>query len=240
MKKLILAASLIAASFNAFSQEYKPVAGDVTAEIGLLGGISFTDVELPSNSFGTPNMKFRYFLADQMAVRVGFNYTSTSEKNKIYEVAPGTGEGSAVIKNSIFALNLGLEKHLAGTERLSTYVGGDLTLQINGASEKGENTNNGTTFTNGDSYKLKGFNNSGDNGGFGLGLRGVVGAEYYFVEKVYLGAEFGWGFTTFSEAKTKSETTTGGTSTTVETKSTGGDFSILPTMTAGVRLGFRF
>jgi hypothetical protein len=252
MKKIVIAVSMLAAALVANAQEpavqpatrlYKPVAGNVLAEIGLFatpGGITGGVTSQSQSAFGTPQLKFRYFLQDQIALRVGFNYTQNTETTKFYEANPGSGDGFAKDKSSLFGLNLGIEKHLTGTGRLSTYVGGDLSFILTGASAKWENTANGTTFTDGASRKIKGGNAAGDRGSFGFGLRAVGGADYYFVEKVYLGAEFGWGFIASKEGKLKDEQTLGGVTTTTETKSGGGEFNIAPSLTAGLRLGFIF
>ncbi|MCU0416505.1 MAG: hypothetical protein MUE33_04890 [Cytophagaceae bacterium] len=239
MKKLVVAASMLAASFGAFAQDYKPVAGNVTAELGLVGAIGNTSLTLPNSGFaGTPNLRFRYFLQDKMAVRLGFNYSKFTETNKFYG-ASSSDEGTQKINSSVFGLNLGIEKHLAGTNRLSTYAGADLLLRFAGASEKWEKYD-GTGFNNDYERTLKGANSNGDNGSFGFGLRAVAGAEYYFVEKVYLGGEFGWGFTAIKNGKTSDEVTTAGTTTTTETESNGGTFNLNPALSAGIRLGFRF
>lgn len=258
MKKIITIASLLAFTLAANAQQettvtttttvpvtraYKPVAGDVLAEIGFItGGIAVNPTELSENSFGSPQLKFRYFLQDQIALRVGFNYTQSTETTKIYEANPGSGDGFAKDKSSLFALNLGIEKHLTGTGRLSTYVGGDLSFQAIGASSKWENTADGTNYADGAAYKAKGVNGAGDRGSFGFGLRAVTGADYYFVEKVYLGAELGWGFIATKEGKSKEEFTPagGGATTTVDEKSGGGEFNLAPSLTAGLRLGFIF
>lgn len=258
MKKVILAASMLALCMAVNAQDtgvtttttttttdpvvpttslYKPVQGDVLAEIGLFGG---DIVNLPASTFGTPQLKFRYFLQDRWALRVGFNLTQQSSTTKFYEASPGTADGYARTMNSLFGVNAGIEKHFAGTGRLSTYVGADASIQFTGAASKWENTTDGTTYTAGASRKVTGTNANGDRS-FGTGLRVVTGADYYFVEKVYLGAEFGWGFMAVANGKTKSETTLPGAPTvTVETKSTGSEFNLMPSLTAGVRIGYRF
>jgi len=238
MKKLLISASLVIASLAASAQDYKPVASDVTAELGLTGGLFNSDLNLnPLNQ-----LRFRYFLADQMALRVGFNYSNNSNKQLVYEATPGSGEGSRVYKSSDFVFNVGVEKHLVGTDRLSTYVGADLLFVTSGASEKRENYTGGGAYGAGFNSTYKGYNTNGDNGSFGYGFRLIAGADYYFVEKVYLGGEFGWGFVASKNAKRSLETTpgTGGTTTTTETGSSGGSFNLSPQVTAGVRLGFRF
>lgn len=262
MKKIIIAASMLFAAMAANAQEpmtttttttsvvpgarmYKPVAGDVLAELGfLVGGIGANPTSLSPSPFSSPTnvipqLKFRYFLQDQLALRVGFNFTQQGNTTKYYEVTPGSGVGSVKTANSVFALNLGAEKHFTGTGRLSTYVGGDISFQKIGVSEKWENSD-GTGFVNGASRTYKGTNAAGDNGSTGFGLRAVAGADYYFVDKVYLGAEFGWGFIASKNGKAKIEDTAGGVTTTTETKTSGGAFNLAPSLTAGLRLGFRF
>ncbi|WP_018341437.1 hypothetical protein [Cytophaga aurantiaca] len=251
MKKIIIAVSLLAATFVANAQEpvvatvpvaptakmYKPVAGNVLAELGLFGATGF--VNLPTSTFGTPQIKVRYFLQDQIALRVGFNLSQNVSTNRFYE-AGGSGKGFAKDVSALFGLNAGIEKHFSGTGRLSTYVGADASYQRISAATKWENTADGTTFSDGDTRKTRGFNDAGVNASSGFGLRAFAGADYYFVEKVYLGAEFGWGFTAMRDTKTKEETTVGGVSTTVETKSGGGVYTLAPSLTAGVRIGFIF
>jgi len=259
MKKIFIAVSMLVATMTANAQEpmtttttttaptgkqYKPVSGDLLAEIGLFagaGGITGGVTSLSQSPFNaqTPMLKFRYFLQDQIAVRLGFNYTQNSNTTKINDPL---GTGSVKQMNSVFGLNVGLEKHFTGTGRLSTYAGGDLLFQTVGVSEKRDNTTNGTTFTNGASSTYKGTNAAGTaNGSMGFGVRAVVGADYYFVDKVYLGAEFGWGFIASKNSKTTSDITpAGGPTVSTTNSSTGGSFNLAPTLTAGLRLGFRF
>jgi len=256
MKKVIVAVSLLALSLGASAQDagvvvlpvetakvYKPSQGDVLAEIGfLVAGIGNNPTSLQESPFGAgigaSQLKFRYFLQDQIALRVGFGLTQTANTNRYYE-NPGSGKGFERDVYSRFGLNAGVEKHFTGTGRLSTYLGADVLLQKISASTKWENSD-GNGYVDGQTRKTRGFNAAGDNASFGFGLRAVAGADYYFVEKVYLGAEFGWGFIASKEGKTKDENTVGGVSNTVETKSTGGNFELAPNITAGLRLGFIF
>lgn len=258
MKRVILTVSaLMAALVSANAQDapvvatdYKPNAGDVVVELGLTGGILNTNSTLNPGAVGAPTtnplLKVRYFLGQDLAVRVGFALNSNSTTNKAYQVdnngAQTSTFGTEKLKSSYFGLNLGLEKHFAGTERLSTYIGGDLLLGFAGASQTNENFLNNAYDAD---YKLsvKGTNGTA-NSGFGFGLRAVTGADYYFVKKVYLGAELGFGFTTFKNGKVKTEETrrvlNSVTTTTTETKSDGGSFQLAPSVVAGVRIGYIF
>jgi len=245
MKKLNFAALLIMLCFGVSAQNYKPVAGDVTAEVGLSGGLLNSTLSLAPSAFTTkagtpvPTLRFRYFLHDNLAIRVGANFTSSSTTTKFYQAAPGSGEGSDQLVNTLFGINLGLEKHFAGSDRLSTYAGGDILFQTTGASEKWTNSANGTSYTNGASQTVTGTNANGNNT-LGFGLRAITGADYYFVEKVYIGGEFGFGFIAASNGSTKTVFTNAGTTTTTTAKSTGSSFNVAPNMTAGIRIGYRF
>ena len=55
-------------------------------------------------------------------------------------------------------------------------------------------------------------------GGFGMGLRAFIGAEYFLLPKISLGGEFGWGIGFKTGGKTVTETETTGTSSGNTTK----------------------
>jgi|SRR6478609_5738435 len=239
MKKLLISASLVLATLAASAQDYKPLKGAATAEFGVTGGISNTALTLNN---GGGQLRFRYFLADQLAARVGFNITSSSTKSMVYEAGNTGNEGSRVSKTSGITFNLGVEKHFTGSDRLSTYLGADLLIVKNGASGKDENYNGGV-YSKDYNVTYKGRNPAGTaTSSFGWGLRLVGGADYYFIENVYLGGEFGWGFTSTKNGKTSVATTpgTGAPTTTVENKSTGSAFTLTPQIITGIRLGFKF
>ncbi|HTF80792.1 MAG TPA: hypothetical protein VL947_03670 [Cytophagales bacterium] len=259
MKKLILSSAVLAAFLSANAQEalttptvgYKPAAGNAVIELGLSGGLlnTATSLNSPGNGAFPGMVKLRYFLADDLALRASFNFSAYSTTNKAYELDDDGKEtetvGTQKIRNSFYGVNLGVEKHFTGTERLSTYIGGDLSLGVASASLKEEKYNGGA-YNEDYSRTIKGANGpGGDNGGFGWGLRAVTGADYYFVKKVYLGAEAGWGFFSFRNSGVKTTTTTpdgtGGTDTvTSETKSDGGAFTLTPQVVASVRIGYIF
>ncbi|HEX8546718.1 MAG TPA: hypothetical protein VF691_07120, partial [Cytophagaceae bacterium] len=117
MKKFIFAASLLATTFfSAKAQDasttttttstdgYKPVAGDVTAEFALSGGTGFIpDLNLSdqpaNNSAGgvAPALRFRYFLADDLALRVGLNIRSSRLTEKFRDNSTTTPAPSTPI-----------------------------------------------------------------------------------------------------------------------------------------------
>ncbi|MFQ3576613.1 MAG: hypothetical protein SNJ77_09275 [Cytophagales bacterium] len=241
MKKLIFGA--IALSVFAVNAQIKndrgtftkPEAGEVIVEINATpnvtgGGVfSLNDPFLNNLSDGlntggldqgqgfdavngkyiAPLLKFRYFQSENFAFRAQFNFVTANN------TVNNDGKKNTVGRTG-FALAVGFEKHKSGAERLSTYYGADLLLGLASARSKTED------FT---------FSQSG----FGFGLRGVAGFDYYFIPKVYLGAELGYGlgFNNFGVIKRKG---TGQENDKV--KESG--FALAPFINPNLRIGFRF
>lgn len=229
---------------------YKPVKGTITGEFGLSGGLLNTNLDLNNN---TGLLRFRYFLKDNLAVRLGFGVSKKSDTKNLYAPVglPISGlQGSYVTTNSGLAINLGIEKHFQGSDRLSTYAGADLLIFSNGASEKRENSNSGgTAFQQGFSGNLEGVN-SISAASSGLGLRLLAGAEYYIVKNVYIGGEFAFGFQSLSKKDVTGISTTSivnasyvitsSTSTPIDIKSPGKSSEISASVITGIRIGFQF
>jgi len=242
MKKIFIAVSFLAASFAVNAQEYRPVAGDITAEAGLTGGILNSNVTLNSGS----TLKFRYFLQDKLAARLGVNIASNSLKENVSN-GSATNPQYGTIKGSYSSLifNLGVEKHFSGTDRLATYAGADLLLSFTGAKETGTDVNAGGAYAQGSSYKVTGATSNSSIAapatvGTGVGLRVVFGAEYYFVEKAFIGTELGWGFLASSVKDVKFENNPAGGPNTTTTAKGNSTFNLNPAVVAAIRIGWRF
>jgi outer membrane protein W len=229
MKKVLLTAAAVMTFGLMSAQEettsaYKPVKGTIATEVALIGGLNNADFNLNSGA-----LKFRYFLKDDMALRLGLGLNS----NKIEDVDnsnPANIE-TEIRKNSSTLLNLGIEKHFAGSERLSTYAGADLLIGFNGASY--EYTENGYSYEE-DASTNNGLNTI--NASTSFGLRVLTGADYYITKKVFLGVEAGLNFMS-EKAKDNTITETGNPTVTVAGGKSGG-FST--SVVGGVRIGFQF
>jgi outer membrane protein W len=260
MKKIILsltvaAATLLATEVSAQIKNdkgtfTKPVAGNLLIELqvspNVIGGGSFNlndpflqnlsngldttgIIALPNaagsgQSFGdlktnvSPMLKGRYFLSDNSAIRVKLGFITASRTAKGENGAGDATKGK--ISRNGFALALGYEKHFSGAERLSTYAGADLLIGLAGAKAS---FNDGT-----DTYSSK-------QSAFGFGLRAVTGFDYYFIPKVYLGAELGLGisYDTYGVIKNSGPGQTNG----VDKSS---DFALTPFIVPAFRLGYNF
>lgn len=226
MKKVLLTAAAVMTFGLMSAQEettsaYKPVKGTIATEVALIGGLNNADFNLNSGA-----LKFRYFLKDDMALRLGLGLNSNKTED-VNNANPANIE-TEIRKNSNTLLNLGIEKHFAGSERLSTYAGADLLIGFNGASY--EYTENGY------SYEEDATDLNGNNASTSFGVRVLTGADYYITKKVFLGVEAGLNFMS-EKAKDNTITETGNpTVTTTGGKSGGFTTSVV----GGVRIGFQF
>lgn len=215
MKKLILSAFAVLFTLSiANAQALKPQQGSVTADFGLFQkGILNSSVEL-NNGF----LKGRYFLKDDLALRGAFKLSSSSETDT--HIKNLTTKRS----KSEFNLAVGLEKHFAGTDRLSPYVGFD--LGIGSISAK-------TSRSYTDSSK-----NTVDKSAPIFGINGnlLFGADYYVAQHLYLGVEAGLSLSNYSEGKS-SHSSDGKTD---YSEKQGSKLNLDTDLFAGFKLGFVF
>ncbi len=212
----------------------KPTGGTVTAEVGLQGAINNITVLPP-----VEGARFRYFLGDNLAVRLGLNLNSQSRTNRDYENPDGTG-GVGEEKHSFFLFGFrpGAEYHFAGGEKLSTFAGTYFILDITSAKTTRTNYVNNVGYTPNFNQTVDGQSSIGNKGTtFGLGL--YSGFDWYFIQKVYLGVEWGINFATISEGDVTITTSAGGN--TMVTKTAGNRLGFISIFSVGVlRLGYQF
>jgi outer membrane protein W len=218
MKKAFLLLSLVAGTFAASAHGnqhedftfFKPSKGDVTTEAGLVGGILNSDLKLNNNA---GMLRGRYFVKNNLAIRAGLNLSIDNEKLNFN--GPNGATGTISTTATTFAINAGIEKHFRGTARLSPYVGGDIIYGLTSNTINEDNARGG-------SYEAN-YTNKTTNTDVSLGIRGVVGADYYIAPKLYLGGEVGLGLNQTWLANEK-----------------GSNFNFGPSIVTGVRIGFVF
>ena len=163
MKKLLILVSAVALSGTMFAQK----AGSDNP-YSLEGAMN---VSKEGVSWAAPNLRMRYFIQDNLALRLTLGrdaVSSTStETSTVYDSTGNatTTTSEVTTKNSIMNLGLAAEYHLAGTDRMSPYftagfnVGNDTRTEIST---------------------------------FGLNLG--AGIDYYVAENIYLGLELGFNY----------------------------------------------
>ena len=232
MRKVVLSIAVVSmalftaqAQDEAASSDWKPASGDVAIE---------TVVQSPFAS-GSPfslisgGLKVRYWLNDDMALRVGLNFTGNTNITNYKDSALvyGTGsvtdgnknavvEGSETVSSSAFTMSIGAEKHFDGSDRLDTYLGGDITFGFgSNTTDRVNYDGNTNTHANGytsDTRAEYTYNSAQSNSSFGFKL--VAGADYYVFKNVYVGIELGWAMnsTSYDTKKTSGKGFTQGTS----------------------------
>ncbi len=215
----ILTFGFINAQTTQSSSDYKPSKGTVTTEVGLSGGLN-------NANFNLNNLKFRYFLKDNIGLRMGLGLQNETDES--INNANTSNTITTTEKNSRFQINLGVEKHFAGSNRLSTFAGADLVLSF-------ANQSNEVIQQNGNFIK----NSGGGNAGNAFGIQLLTGADYYIAKKVYLGVEAGLSILSGSGKDAVSEVRVGNV-TTSSTATGGSTFDINTQVFGGVRIGYQF
>ncbi len=240
MKKLLIVLMGLLLGTSAWAQ--KQSEGNITAEYLLdLSNLGlFTPGSGQPYSLFNSAVRARYFLHDDLAVRVHLGVNGASQTENYAENADGTGgKGSRVAKTNQVTFGLGVEKHFEGNDRLSPFVGFEFLLQSRSASEKwdkydgiGYNANYTRTITGQATVNGNTYNKTSS---FGAGL--YAGFDYYFLENIYVGTEFNLGFTSGKTADVTDEVNVSGTPN--KTVTPGGKISGFNTSAVGyLRLGF--
>ncbi len=172
MKKVLFSAAALLAFGFANAQDIKTDAGtftkpttgtyimEATMTPDITGGGIFSLPTLNSD-LGMLGIKVRKFTSDTKALRMGGNLTIVN-----------SGEDNVDTEFTVGA-SLGIEYHMKGAERLSTYWGYEGNL--------GYVSSNGTDALPGKFTKI------------GFGASAFTGFDYYIMPKIYLGAEVSYG-----------------------------------------------
>lgn len=225
MKKLSLLVGGLVLTTAAMAQ--KPDASVPSTLEGQLGWNAST------LSFNAPSIRYRYFLQDNIAVRVTLGIANSSTTDNYFENEQDNSGASGTYETKTGGLNaaIGAEYHFGGTDRLSPYAGLDIMFG------SGKMTTDGTN-SDGTSY-MASYSESSEakTGMFGVNL--VAGTDYYFAENFYIGLEMGLGWQSITQKEGESSQTISGTTTTFksnESKSSSFGNNVIGTF----RLGWRF
>lgn len=194
MKKIILstvalfafgiASAQIKTDAGTFS---KPAAGTMIMEVnfspnvtGTTGGGIFSLQNI--SPAGLLGVKVRKFNSDKSALRLSGNLEVNNSSAK-------DAAGNKADTEFKVGVGIGMEHHMAGAERLSTYWGYEANLAY--------------LSTNNADITLK------NTAKFGLGAGVFTGFDYYIMPKVYLGAEVSYGVAVVNEKADGGDSVTG-------------------------------
>ncbi len=174
MKKLMILVSAVALSTTMFAQK----AGSDNP-YSLEGNVNFSKDGMAWNS---PDLRLRYFFKDNMAARITLgrstgSITTTSTSNVMIDSVLTAVTTEDKTSNASTNVNLGIEYHLPGTDRMSPYFSGQIGFG------RGSNTDENDNETSSNSM------------GFGIG----AGLDYYLVENLYVGVDFGLSYSSSTD-----------------------------------------
>lgn len=231
MKKsftMFLAAAAVLVGSAAYAQ--KPAAGSVTTEVNL----NLTSGNTTSLIGG--GLSFRYFLSETGAISLGFGIVSDKTETTVTENADGTGStGTITMKHSTIVFRPGYQKHFAGSEKVSPYIGFEIPVALNSYTDEGANADYDET----GNYYAEDVNWSEEGGSTSFGLTLVGGADWWFTPGMYMGVQVGWGFNSEKQKDTDYSYSAGGV--TVSGTSPGAKSGgLVAGTTGGLRFGFKF
>lgn len=237
MKKLSLLVGGLVLTTAVMAQ--KPTDGAPMSIEGILGyntaTLSFGNNSATNLNAGlvTPGLRFRYFVSENLAVRVSLGLSSAKTTDNYFENEQDNsgGAGTYTTKQSVTTIGLGAEYHFSGTEKLSPFVGLDINFGMGKMSTEGDQSDGAGYVAN---YSEKAEQKMG---GFGINL--LAGTDYYFAENFYLGLELGLGFNTYKIKEGEASATFGGTTTTTKSNEQT-NFNLANNVVGNLRLGWRF
>lgn len=215
MKKIIILTVVLATAFSMYAQ--RPAAGDVGFTFGIRG---LADLGAKAKTSQARSLLFRYYLADDMAVRLGARLAMESSTATDDQTTTSGFLYTDKVNSSEIAIAVGIQKSLGSHDRLEPYVGADLSIGMSGSgysnrTEVTDATRAGGTV--GDFAEMVVKNGSG----LMFGITPLIGFNFFFTENFAFGAEFGWGLGINSQGSGTSTTTvkvgSNETSTEVET-----------------------
>lgn len=251
MKKMLFTVALAMVTLYASAQEsensdFKPTKGSFATELNFnpfKGNLSFNNV--------LNQIKGRYFLSPQLALRLGFNVnTLDSTQNYGTPYGPQASFTNDKRTSTSFGLNIGIEKHFKGTKRLSPYIGADAFWGTKSAKQETSTNANTTTVKNGwietqiiqtntPPYYYSTITRISEGAYTRFGISAVAGFDFYMAKNFFLGYEFNLGYSK-TDYKTPEITTTGQSATTPNFYSNNSTGKFGTTLMNGIRIGYVF
>jgi len=192
-------------------------------------------------------IKIRKFISDHKALRIAFTTTFAQNNSSAFSNYGYNPIDQKINQKSLTAaLNIGTERHLRGTKRLSPYLGweigfalktskeidkeGDHKITIDGSWWKREIFYSNYGYTIKTSFEEVGY--------WSVSGNIVAGIDYYVAKDFYFGVEIAYGINYFKYNKIEITDTSESESTYPEIESE--KWSLGPKLLNGIRIGFVF
>lgn len=177
--------STIAQDSSKVDNSLYPKAGDVGVSIlvdGLIDNIKFNSA---SNDYGQNILFAKYYLKNDLALRLGFGFSLNSAKRSTADsVGVTLVKRDSSTSQYLFNISGGAEKHFIGTKRLDPFVFSQIDLTFIGKTNT--DINNSTESKAGTAKSERTIK---EDGGIAFGLSFGGGFNYFLAQNFSLGAE---------------------------------------------------
>jgi Putative OmpA-OmpF-like porin family len=198
MKKVIFffAMALVTTS-GAYAQKFQGGEKNIEVEFTPLSG----------NPVSLNGIRFRMFNSETSAIRIGLilNNNKVTTVNT-QQTKTQSSDNKVIILPELYdyetssniGLSAGYEMHFTGTDRLSPYVGGQISFSTGKEVLEREfhNANNADDQPKPENWQTWAMTRTQKTSNLGIAV--LAGVDFYFVDNFYLGAEMGLGFQTMS------------------------------------------
>lgn len=198
MKKVIIVFTLILAStfiVNAQQDTLKSRDGDWGFVLNLTGLIDNISIGNVTDGNNNNSILAKHHLTDDKVLRLGLGLKSISD-NWLMEDSISLSSGNRALQTIDstesrldFSLSVGYEKHLGTTRRLDPFIGAEMIIGRIGGTKINASTD--ITDVTG-TEKIQQITQI--DGGFNFGLNFIAGFNYFFAERISIGAEINLGY----------------------------------------------
>ena len=159
---------------------------------------------LSENPVAIDGIRFRMFNSESSAIRVGFSISGQKDVSvyspQFVDYGGGSNGSDVTIPDLLetnrsfgFSIRPGYEKHFAGTDRLSPYVGAELAFSMERSTLTREFHDGNTAESDAAPEQRQVWDMTVTTGSSTLGLNALAGFDFYFTDNLYLGAEISLG-----------------------------------------------
>ncbi len=199
MKKVLIAFSLILTStftVNAQQDTLKSRDGDWGFVLNLTGLIDNISIGNVTDGNNNNSILAKHHLSNDRVLRLGFGIKSVSDnwllEDSITIVSTGNRALQTIDSTESrldFSLSVGYEKHLGTARRLDPFIGAEMVIGRIGGTKIDASTD--ITDVTG-TEKIQQITQI--DGGFNFGLNLIAGFNYFFAERISIGAEINLGY----------------------------------------------
>lgn len=190
---IILFLTVLTCNFSHAQENRKPVTGTKAFSFGITGTNPFA----LAGASQTGNLLFRYYLTDDISLRLGvaLNRSSVSMEENNLTTGPNAGRRIETSSSeSLLLFSLGAQKSLGESERVEPYLAADIIIGRGSSRSRERNEIVNPVLAGGTAGDYTETETT-DQPVTVIGLIPAVGFNYFFLPGLALGAEFAWGMT---------------------------------------------